>query len=77
MRRMNELFDFELDGNENIRKVRRIQLNTRKKKKKVFCNKTKFKYGVQVPRNIKEALNLDHRNRNSYWKESIEKRLVH
>lgn len=39
--------------------------------------KTKYwqqlhKYGIRIPKSVKEALEIDAANRNSYWKDAIE-----
>jgi len=38
-------------------------------------NGDKFMFGVEIPRNVKHALELDKANGNNLWKESIEKEL--
>ena len=65
-RRLHRLYNFSLDADDNIKYERR----TRKKK---FKNKPKrtMKYGIQVPRNVKEAILLDEKNGNSYWQDAI------
>ena len=35
----------------------------------------KFMFGVEIPKNIKHALELEKENGNNLWKESIEKEL--
>ena len=62
-RRVARLYDFYLDENEEVVKVRRAQKGGNKKKKRCF-GKQVFKYGVQVPRNVKEAIELDRANGN-------------
>ena len=39
---------------------------------KNFRNRPRYKYGFQVPRDYKEALELDRRNKNSKWKDAID-----
>ena len=50
---MVRLYDFVLDSNESIRRVRRA---VRVKKKKSGPPPKRIKYGVQVPRTIKEVM---------------------
>lgn len=72
IRRINLLYDFYLDEDETVRKVRRLAKNGRKKKKK-FSSKPVFKYGIEVPRNAKHALILDQKNENTFWQDSMKK----
>ena len=45
----------------------------RAKKKKPFKLQSKiFKYGIQVPRTVKQAYELDERNGNNFWRNAIE-----
>ena len=37
--------------------------------------KTRHKYGVEVPRSIKEAIALDERNGNTLWQDAINKEM--
>jgi hypothetical protein len=71
IRRIIRLYDFYLDENESIRKMRRVQKGSRKKRK--VQQKPRFKYGIEVPRNVGHALELDMRNGNTYWADSIKK----
>ena len=38
-------------------------------------NGPKYKFGVRVPRNIKEALALDKENKNNLWAQAIKKEM--
>mmetsp|Transcript_6234 Transcript_6234/g.11778 ORF Transcript_6234/g.11778 Transcript_6234/m.11778 type:complete len:92 (+) Transcript_6234:53-328(+) len=51
--------------------MRHVQKGSRKKKK--VQQKPQFKYGIEVPRNVVRALELDMRNGNTYWADSIKK----
>jgi hypothetical protein len=70
-RRMARIYDFHLDENEEVFSVRRAVQNSNKKKKKKYDPKPQFKYGVQVPRNIKQAIDFDKSNNNTLWQDSI------
>ena len=39
-------------------------------------NKIKYKSGVRIPRNVKEAMMLDAENGNTYWKDAMDKELA-
>jgi hypothetical protein len=66
-RRISRLYyHFFLDENDDAYRVRRIQKNRKKKRRKITKTPT-FKYGVQVPRNVKHAFELDKLNGDSYW----------
>jgi len=69
-RRIVRLYDFFLDDNDNIRKVRRA-VRAKKKKAGLAPRGKVFKFGIQVPRNIKEAYDLDAANSNTYWQDAI------
>ena len=43
-------------------------------RKKRRCN-NQFKYGVEIPRNLKEALVLDAKNGNHLWRDAIAKEM--
>ena len=64
LRRLDRLYDFSLGDDENIKYLRR----TRKKK---FKAKKTMKYGIQVPRNVKEAYLLDTKNGDTFWQDAI------
>ncbi len=68
-RRMVKLYDFHLDDNEEVYSVRRAVVNSKKKKK--YDAKPQLKYGVQVPKNVKQAMEFDKENNNTLWEDSI------
>eukprot|EP00957_Ditylum_brightwellii_P181572 13830723-Ditylum_brightwellii.AAC.1 len=69
IRRLACLYDFYLDEDKSIRKVRRV---IRAKKKKAKGPRTTvYKYGVEVPRNVKHALELDKQNGNTMWQDAM------
>ena len=46
--------------------------------KKVFATKekeTKIKFGIEVPKNYKDALRLDQENGNTLWQDAIKTKL--
>jgi Reverse transcriptase (RNA-dependent DNA polymerase) len=67
-RRVARLYDHYLDENEQVYSVRRID---NKKKKRPKARRPTFKYGVEVPRNLKHAKELDAQNGNTFWEEAI------
>ena len=73
IRRITRLYDFYLNEDDTIRKVRR---NIRgKKKKKKFSNKPVYKYGILVPRNADHAIEIDEANGNTEWQDSMKKEI--
>jgi hypothetical protein len=74
-RRMAKLYDFHLDDNDEVYSVRRALKHSNKKKKKKYDPKPQFKYGVQVPRNIKQAMEFDKTNGNTLWQDSIKEEI--
>jgi hypothetical protein len=70
-RRIARLYDFFLDENDVVRKIRRAQKGGNKKKKRQNYGKPVFMWGIQVPRNIKQAVEFDKQNGDSYWSDSI------
>jgi hypothetical protein len=70
VRRIGLLYDFDLDERDNICRVRRAGIRSKKRKKKA-PQRERLKYGVQVPRNVKEALELDAKNGNTFWRDAI------
>ena len=72
IRRITRLYDFYLDDDDTIRRVRRIQKGKAKKKKK-FTTKPVYKYGILVPRNAAHAIELDRLAGNTLWQESMKK----
>lgn len=73
VRRMVRLYDFVLDDDDNIRRVRRA---VRAKKKNKKAPPKKLKYGVQVPRNVDEAYQLDKDNGDTLWADAIDKEMA-
>ena len=55
VRRIARLYDFYLDEDDNVCKVRR----SKKKKGKKIKRTSKLKYGVVVPQNVEEVIELD------------------
>ncbi len=74
VRRIARLYDFVLDDDDNIRRVRRVVRSNKKKKFKPPPKK-RLKYGVEVPNTVKQALELDELNGNSYWQDAIKKEM--
>jgi len=72
-RRIANIYDYHLDANDDVYKVRRADANRKKKKKQ--RPKEVLKYGVVVPRNVTEAFELDSRNGNSHWRDAIKKEI--
>ena len=70
IRRIARLYNFFLDDNDEIKSIRR----TRKSKKK-FSTAPRYKYGTEVPRNVKHALEIDKMNGNTFWQDSIDKEM--
>ena len=71
IRRITRLYDFYLDENNDVYSVRRAVINKGRRKRKPFREKPRYKYGVKIPRNVKEALNFDKENRNNKWAEAM------
>ena len=69
VRRIGQLYDFHLDENDNVYKIRRAGVNGKKRKKQ--RPKELLKYGVIVPRNVAHAYQLDEENGNTFWQEAI------
>ena len=74
-RRLNRLYDYEIDDNDSIKLVRRTNAGRKKKKKKVDYNKPVYRYGVQVPQTVKQALQFDAKNGDDSWQKAIEKEI--
>ena len=76
-RRITRLYDLTITDTDAIKLVRRVQRNgtTNKKKKKQNFNKPVFKYGVQVPRTVRQALELDEKRGDDLWAEAIKKEI--
>ena len=62
--------------NKNNKKMERMMrtLHAQKGNQKGKQGK-KFKFGVEVPKNVKDALRLDQKNGNTKWKDAIKKEL--
>ena len=58
-----------LGENKDIYSVRRAVINKGKRKRKPFREKLRYKYGVKIPQNVKEALEFDKKNGNNKWAE--------
>jgi hypothetical protein len=43
--------------------------------KRSVSNGTQFMFGVEIPKNVKRALEMDKENGNNLWQESIDKEL--
>ena len=73
IRRMNNYYNIDrirrIDKIKSI-KMRRISKNRRNKKMKI-----REKFGIEVPRNVRHALLLDAKNKNSLWAEAISKEM--
>ena len=46
-------------------------INKGKRKRKPFREKPRYKYGVKIPQNVKEALEFDKENENNKWAEAL------
>ena len=71
IRRITRLYDFYLDENNDVYSVRRAVINKVNIKRKPFREKPRYKYGVEIPRNVKEALRFDKENGNKKWAEAM------
>ena len=69
-RRITRLYDFFLDDNDEVKHIRRAQ---KTKKKKKFSTATTFKYGIEVPRTVSDAIRIDKTNGNTYWQDAMDK----
>lgn len=72
VRRISRLYDFYLDDNDDIKRIRR---NVKAKKKYRGPPKTQMKYGIEVPRTVKEAFELDEKSGNTKWRDAIKKEM--
>ena len=70
LRRIIKLYDFQLDESDRIYRVRR-RVRGSKKKKRIDHRKREFKYGLEVPRDAKRALEIDQENGDHLWEESM------
>ena len=57
------MYNFEIDANDRIKPVKNIG---NRKKKKFKKKPPLYKYGVRVPRNVDEAIQIDKDNGDSY-----------
>jgi hypothetical protein len=69
-RRIARLYDFFLDDDDNICKLCRA-VHAKKKKAGLGPRGKIFKFGLQVPRNCKEAFEIDQANQNTFWQDAI------
>ena len=72
VRRITRLYDLYLDDHDEVRMVRRVQKNSKKKRKK-FTTTPIFKYGIEVPRTTEQAKRIDEENGNTFWQDAFEK----
>ena len=70
IRKILKLYDFRLDNNDRIFRVRRKICGSKKKKRVDFTRK-KFKYGLEEPRNIKRSLEIDAGREETKWCDSM------
>jgi hypothetical protein len=68
--RISRLYDYFLDNNVEVYKVRRI-MNQKKKKRKWKPKWPTFKHGVQVPMSVAMARKLDIKNGNTAWEDAL------
>ena len=66
IRQILKLYDFRLDENDRLFRVRR-KIRGSKNKKRVGFTQKKFKYGLEEPRNIKRALEIDAEREDTKW----------
>ena len=67
------LHDLCIDDNDHVYRVRRaIKGITKKRKKNVDYSRSKFKCGVEIPRSVKHAKQLDEDNNNSLWMDALD-----
>ena len=71
IRRITRLHNFYLDENNDVYSVRRAVINKGNRKRKPFREKPRYKYGVKITRNVKEALKFDKENGNNKWAEAM------
>ena len=72
VRRITRLYDLYLDEHDEVRMIRRVQKNAKKKKKK-FSTAPVYKYGIEVPRNSEHAKRIDASQGNTYWEDAFGK----
>ena len=72
VRRITNLYDFHLDDHDEIKFIRRAQkTNKRKRRPKGPV----YKYGIEVPRNVEDAIRIDKENNNTFWQDAYEKEI--
>jgi hypothetical protein len=67
---ISRLYNTFVDENDEVYQVRRIQ-NRKKKRRKFSLKASTYKYVVQVPRNVRNAFELDKANDNLHWADTI------
>ena len=70
VRRITHLYDLYLDDHDEVRMIRRVQKNSKKKK---FSRAPVFKYGIEVPKNSEHAKRIDAENNNTFWQDAYVK----
>ena len=65
-----KLYDFRLDENDRLFRARRKICGSKKKKRVDFTRK-KFRCVLEVPRNIKRALEIDAEREDTKWYDSM------
>ena len=73
VRRIVRLYDIYLDDHDDVRMTRRVQKDSKKKKRKKFTTAPIYKYGVEVPRHAEHAKKIDAANGNTFWQDAFEK----
>eukprot|EP00957_Ditylum_brightwellii_P078616 5976852-Ditylum_brightwellii.AAC.2 len=69
VRQIVHLYNTFLDADDNVRHIRPLQKGSRKRKK--TKTKLQMKYGIKVPRNVKEAIQFDEENGNTFWQDRM------
>ena len=67
-KRLRRLYTFYLDEDDRIQVMRRTKKSKKKKKKQLSPT---IKYGIKVPRNVKEAIEFDRENKNTLWQDAM------
>jgi hypothetical protein len=70
IKRIRRLYDFFIDDNDQV--YRKKKVRGAKKKKRLDRKKPVVKYGVEVPRSVKHARELDAINNDTKWQEAID-----
>ena len=70
---LRRVYDFGIRNDNTIFRIRRTtQMGTLPaKKKRHYDNSLKIKYGVKVPRSVREALAFDAENGDTFWQDAI------